>query len=72
MTYKFNVFGKIMSVAKIDNEWLLFLESETSLRSRVYDVVIPNELSADELLTYLDDIYHEYSSDKNPRVIQIN
>ena len=71
MIIKFNVFGKQMSVLKKDEEWQLFNESDTGIRSRVYDVVIPLELESTELGTYLDDIYHEYSSDKHPDVIRI-
>ena len=68
MILKFNVFGRIMSVLKINNEWQLFNEPDIGIRSRVYDVVIPAELSEDELLTYLDDIYHELATEKRPRV----
>jgi hypothetical protein len=68
---KFNVFGKEMSILKKGDEWQLFNESATGLRSRVYDVVIPSDLEPAELATYLDDIYHEYSSDIHPKVIEI-
>ena len=44
---KFNVFGRTMSVLKINNEWQLFNEPDIGIRSRVYDVVIPSELSED-------------------------
>jgi len=69
---KFNVFGKQMSVLKKDEEWQLFNESDIGIRSRVYDVVIPSDLEATELGIYLDDIYHEYSSEKHPDVIEID
>jgi len=69
--YKFNVFGKEMTILRKNNEWLLFNESVTGIRTRVYDVVIPAELSPQELVTYLDDIYHEYSSQQHPNVIAI-
>jgi hypothetical protein len=68
---KFNVFGKQMSVLKKNDEWQLFNESDTGIRSRVYDVVIPSDLDFTELGTYLDDIYHEYSSEKHPDVVEI-
>ncbi len=71
MVIKFNVFGKQMSVLKKDEEWQLFNESDTGIRSRVYDVVIPADLESTKLGTYLDDIYHEYSSDKHPCVTVI-
>lgn len=72
MIIKFNVFGKQMSVIKKDQEWQLFNESDTGIRSRVYDVVIPSDLASHELETYLDDIYHEYSSKNHPKVIKID
>jgi len=61
-----------MSVLKKDEEWQLFNESDIGIRSRVYDVVIPSDLEATELGVYLDDIYHEYSSEKHPDVIEID
>ncbi len=72
MIIKFNVFGKQMSIIKIDKEWQLFNESDTGLRSRVYDIVVPSDLESSELGTYLDDIYHEYSTEKHPEVIEID
>lgn len=71
MVVKFNVFGKPMSIIRKDQEWQLFNESDTGLRSRVYDVVIPNDLDIASLETYLDDIYHEYSSEKHPKVVRL-
>ncbi|WP_194436610.1 DUF7661 family protein [Vibrio fluminensis] len=68
MLIKFNVFGKPMSVQRKEGEWLLFLESATSMRVRVYDVVIPPELNENELAGYLADIYHENASVKHPSV----
>jgi len=61
-----------MSVLKKEQQWQLFSESDTGLRSRVYDVVIPNDIELSDMATYLDDIYHEYSSDKHPQVIKID
>ena len=69
--HKFNVFGKIMSVIRQDEQWLLFLESETSIRKRVFDVVIPPELHPSEIKTYLDDMYHEYATETHPSVSEI-
>lgn len=68
---KFNVFGKQMSILKKNEEWQLFNESDTGIRSRVYDVVIPSDLDPAKFGTYLDDIYHEYSSVQYPKVIKI-
>lgn len=69
---KFDVFGKPMSVMKKGQEWQLFNESDTGIRSRVYDVVIPSELKESELEKYLGDIYHEYSSERYSKVERLN
>ncbi|CAH9053668.1 hypothetical protein PSECIP111854_01215 [Pseudoalteromonas sp. CIP111854] len=69
--YKFNVFGRVMSVIRINEQWQLFKESDTSMRVRVYDVVIPPNLEAVALTQYLDDIYHELASGKYPSVERI-
>ncbi|CAM4295465.1 DUF7661 family protein [Pseudoalteromonas byunsanensis] len=72
MIAKFNVFGKKVSVMRQEQQWLLFNESDSGIRSRVYDVVIPADLDESELVLYLDDIYHELASEKHPNVIKIN
>lgn len=72
MLIKFSVFGKPMSVVRKDKEWQLFNEPDIGIRSRVYDVVIPSELKESELEKYLDDIYHEFSSERHSRVKRVN
>ncbi|MEC4089176.1 DUF7661 family protein [Pseudoalteromonas rubra] len=72
MTFRFNVFGKRMSVSRVEAHWQLFNDSDTGMRARVYDVVIPPELDESELARYLDDIYHERSSEAHPRVILLD
>nr|WP_234401253.1 hypothetical protein [Pseudoalteromonas sp. T1lg23B] len=61
-----------MSVIKLEQQWLLFIESDSGIRSRVYDVVIPPDLDESELASYLDDIYHEFASEKHPRVVKVS
>lgn len=62
----FDVFGMKMSVQRKDNKWLLFSESDTGVKARVYDVVIPSDLTENELVGYLDDMYHEFATEKHP------
>lgn len=69
MVIKFNVFGKPMSVHRIEQQWQLFTDSDTGMSARVYDVVIPPDLTPSELAGYLDDIYHEYANEKYPEVV---
>jgi hypothetical protein len=72
MYIKFNVFGKRMSVQRKGGEWLLFRESNTGVKARVHEVVIPDELEESELATYLADIYHEGATEKHPSVVRLD
>ena len=72
MFIKFDVFGKRMSIRRKDGEWLLFRESNTGVRARVYEVVIPADLEESELATYLADIFHESANDKHSSVVRLD
>ncbi|WDE12760.1 DUF7661 family protein [Thalassomonas haliotis] len=71
MIIKFNVFGKLMSVRRTGQQWQLFNDSDTGMSARVYELVIPPELTVDELAGYLDDIYHEYANENYPEVVKL-
>ncbi|MCG7551189.1 hypothetical protein [Pseudoalteromonas sp. Of7M-16] len=72
MKRKFNVFGKVMSVYREADEWVLYTESDTGMRARVYDVVIPSELAEDKLAQFLDDIFHEFANQRYQSVFQVD
>ena len=55
MRILFDVFGTKMSVERRNDEWILYRESETGMRVKIYDVYIPSELAEKDLLTFLDD-----------------
>lgn len=72
MFIKFDVFGKRLFVQRKNDEWLLFRESNTGVRARVYEVVIPADLEESELATYLADIFHEIATEKHPSVTRLD
>jgi len=72
MFIKFNVFGKRLSVQRKDGEWLLFRESNTGVRARVHEVVIPADLDESELATYLADIFHETARENHSSVVRLD
>ena len=71
MRILFDVFGKRMSVQRKDHEWLLFRESNTGVKARIFEVAIPADLKETELATYLADIYHESANEKHPSVVRL-
>jgi len=72
MILKLDVFGTLMSVIRRENEWHLFVESETSIRRRVNDIVIPSDLAEHELKTFLDDMYHARAPEQHQQVRKLS
>lgn len=64
----FNVFGRMMQAQRTDGRWQLFLVGAEGKKRPVPDVTVPPHLSAEELLTFLDDLYHEFATPSHPAV----
>lgn len=59
---KFDIYGRFrVDVQRKDGAWLVY-RSDQGKRRVMDDVVVPSDLTVDELATYLDDIFHEYGS----------
>ena len=58
---KFNIYGRFQVEVRREGERWEVYRLEQGKRSRLHDVVVPAELEAGELATYLDDIFHEYA-----------
>ena len=66
--YYFDVFGTFMRVDRRDGQWRLFKVSADGKSSRIHDIFIPEDIHEGELITFLDDMFHEYSSPANDTV----
>ena len=65
-----DVFGRLMQAQRTEGRWQLFLVGTEGKKRPVPDVSVPPHLSAEELLTFLDDLYHEFASPSHPSVRQ--
>ncbi|MEM5421928.1 MULTISPECIES: DUF7661 family protein [Paraburkholderia] len=65
--YRFDVFGRAIAVARKAEVWTVFDIGEEGKRRRA-DIQIPAFIAADELLQYLDDIFHESATPARPCV----
>jgi hypothetical protein len=55
----FDIYGRFqLDVQRENDAWVIY-RPEPGKRVRVSDIVIPSMLEAEEIATYLDDIYHE-------------
>jgi hypothetical protein len=58
---KFDVYGRFrLEVQRENDSWEVY-RLEFGKRAKVTDLVIPNTLHAEEIATFLDDIFHELS-----------
>jgi hypothetical protein len=58
---RFNIYGRFqLDVQRENDSWEVY-RFESGKRAKVNDVVIPSNLEAEEIATYLDDIFHELS-----------
>jgi hypothetical protein len=58
---KFDIYGRFRVEVRRENEAWAVYRSELGKRMPLYDVVIPPDVAADELATYLDDVFHEFA-----------
>ena len=68
----FDVFGRIMTVVRSGGLWLLFSVSEHGMLSWITDVAIPAEITESEVLSFLDDSFHESVTIDNPVIRKLD
>jgi hypothetical protein len=58
---KFNIYGRFqVDVQREGDAWVVY-RTELGKRTPLNDIVIPPDVMAYELATFLDDIFHEFS-----------
>lgn len=68
----YDVFGRHIGVQREGERWLVFRADLTERKfSRLYEVIIPDDLTEAEIPGWLDDIFHEAATEKHPEVKRI-
>jgi hypothetical protein len=68
MPLKFDVFGRDILVAKVDQGWKAYYCGSEGKRRPAADIVIPNGVAETELGQYLADLCHEWATSRHPEV----
>lgn len=56
---RFDIYGRfVVEVIREDDCWIAYRVGE-GIRRRAPDLVIPSDIDSSELVTFLDDVYHE-------------
>ena len=69
---KFDVFGRDLLIVGNDHGWKAFYPGSEGKRRPANDIVIPPGITESELAAYLDDLCHEWASERNQRVIRLD
>ena len=68
--YRFDVFGRTIGVVRRNNTWVAHHIGQEGKRHRA-EFEIPPFVAPDELLQYLDDLFHENASPVRPCVVKL-
>jgi hypothetical protein len=56
---KFDVYGRfVIEVIRQDGDWMVY-RVEPGRRLRMQEIIIPADVPSDQVLRYLDDLWHE-------------
>jgi hypothetical protein len=56
---RFNIYGRFRVEVRRENDSWAVYRAELGKRTQLHDVVIPSNLEAHDIATYLDDVFHE-------------
>ncbi len=65
---KFDVFGHQVLIASTSTGWLAFYLGSEGKRRSAPDIVVPPEIPESEIAQYLDDLCHEWATERHPSV----
>lgn len=69
---KFNVFGRDVLIEKNEDGWQAFYLGSEGKRRPARDIVVPPNVEESKLTQYLDDLCHEWATDRNKSVKRVD
>jgi len=68
---KFDVFGRDVLIVEKDGAWEAFYLGSEGKRRIAKDISVPSSITESELIQYLDDLCHEWATDRNNSVRKV-
>ena len=68
---KFDVYGKHILVGRTSNGWIIDYIGDQGKKRPATDIFIPCLISESEIEQYLEDLCHEWATEKHPYVRRI-
>lgn len=67
----FDVFGKRIQSVRTAEGWELFEVGNRGKLRRFGGTIVPPKLSEEQLIAFLDDLFHQYATLSHPRVRRV-
>jgi NAD(P)H-nitrite reductase large subunit len=71
-TLKFDVFGRDVAIVKTESGWQAFYSGSEGKRRPARDIIVPSNITEIEMTQYLDDLCHEWATDRNKNVNRVD
>ena len=71
-SFKLDVFGKLVLAIHTNDGWEMFYLSEGGKRRLATEIFFPNFVKETEIENYIEDICHEWATEKHPNVRRLN
>jgi len=71
-TLKFDVFGRDVAIVKTESGWQAFYTGSEGNRRLARDIIVPSIIEESELAKYLDDLCHEWATDRHKNVNRVD
>jgi len=68
---KFDVFGRDVLIVEKDGGWEAFYLGNEGKRRPAIDITVPPNIAESEMAQYLDDLCHEWATDRNNSVKRV-
>ncbi|GEA11208.1 hypothetical protein [Alteromonas sp. KUL49] len=65
---KLDVFGTRVEVTNRNGEWLVFYSGPDGKKRKAEDILIPNHILQNEVISYVGDLCHEWATPEKSEV----
>ena len=71
-TLKFDVFGRAVLIVETEGGWEAHYLGNEGKRRPARDIIVPSNIDESEIAQYLDDLCHEWATDRNNSVKRVD
>ena len=69
---KFDVFGRDVLIEKTAEGWQVFYLGNEGKRRPARDIIVPPNIEESDIAQYLDDLCHEWATERNNSVNRVD